>query len=91
MLALDPWWLSESESESVKKNYCLTLFFLGLTVALHAEIPKPTDAPKPLPPAESLKRFNLPPGYRLELVASEPLKIELLRDLRPAATDKTTT
>jgi mono/diheme cytochrome c family protein/glucose/arabinose dehydrogenase len=26
-----------------------------------------------LPPAEALKTFSLPPGYRLELVASEPL------------------
>src|SRR3954469_15824306 len=29
--------------------------------------------PAPLAPAEALKTFTLPPGYRLELVASEPL------------------
>ncbi len=32
----------------------------------------PTVAP-PLAPADALKTFRLPPGYRLELVASEPL------------------
>ncbi len=30
------------------------------------------DSP-PLSPAEALKRFSMPPGYRVELVASEPL------------------
>jgi hypothetical protein len=29
--------------------------------------------PKPLSPKESLTKFQLPPGYRIELVASEPL------------------
>jgi len=47
---------------------------LGLSgLATKAQIPQPTDAPKPLSPAESLKRVQLPPGYRLELIASEPL------------------
>jgi mono/diheme cytochrome c family protein/glucose/arabinose dehydrogenase len=32
----------------------------------------PEDSP-PLPPAEALKKFSMPPGYRVELVASEPL------------------
>jgi len=45
----------------------------GLSLALDAQIPRPTDAPKPLPPAESAKLVRLPPGFRLELVASEPL------------------
>src|SRR5215217_1650261 len=27
----------------------------------------------PLSPAESIKKFQLPPGYRVELVASEPM------------------
>ncbi len=38
-----------------------------------AEIPKPTDAPRPLSPEESAARVKLPDGFRLELVASEPL------------------
>jgi hypothetical protein len=32
-----------------------------------------TDAPEPLSPAESLQRFRLAPGFRVELAAAEPL------------------
>jgi putative membrane-bound dehydrogenase-like protein len=32
-----------------------------------------TDAPQPLSPEESARRARLPPGFRLEIVASEPL------------------
>jgi len=46
---------------------------IGLATALHAEILRPTDAPRPLPPAESVKLVKLPPGFRLDLVACEPL------------------
>src|SRR5262245_1500115 len=38
-----------------------------------AGIPKPSDAPRPLPPAEAQKAFRVAPGFRVELVASEPL------------------
>ncbi|HWL07039.1 MAG TPA: PVC-type heme-binding CxxCH protein [Planctomicrobium sp.] len=38
-----------------------------------AEIPVPDDAPQPLSPAESQRLFQLPEGFRLELVVSEPL------------------
>ena len=34
---------------------------------------KVSDESPPLPPQEALKTFYMPPGYRLELVASEPL------------------
>src|SRR4051794_30673551 len=34
--------------------------------------PAPAESPA-LSPAEALKTFSMPPGYRLELVASEPL------------------
>ncbi|MCR4415044.1 MAG: HEAT repeat domain-containing protein, partial [Thermoguttaceae bacterium] len=37
-----------------------------------AGIPVPTDAPGPLTPEESAKRFQLAPGFRIELVAAEP-------------------
>ena len=37
------------------------------------QISKPIDAPKPLSPAESLKRVELPDGFRLELIVAEPL------------------
>ncbi len=36
-------------------------------------ITKPADAPKPHSPEESAKLITLPPGFRLELVAAEPL------------------
>ncbi|MGA1237126.1 MAG: PVC-type heme-binding CxxCH protein [Limisphaerales bacterium] len=38
-----------------------------------AQIPLPTDAPKPLTPAESAAAFHLPPDFRMQTVASEPL------------------
>ncbi len=37
------------------------------------EIPPATDAPQPLAPEESAKRFQLPKGFHIELVAAEPL------------------
>lgn len=47
-----------------------------LALLLVGEIPRPTDAPKPLAPAEAAKSFRLPAGFRMELVASEPLITE---------------
>ncbi len=44
-----------------------------LPFLLSAEIKPAADAPQPLPPEESLKRFKLPPGFRIELTAAEPL------------------
>ena len=52
--------------------FILSLLLAPLGQAL-AVITKPTDAPNPLPPAESLKTVRLPDGFRLELVAAEPL------------------
>lgn len=40
---------------------------------VHAEIPRPDDAPKPLAPVAAAKSFHLPPGYAMKLIASEPL------------------
>ncbi len=37
------------------------------------EIKVPGDAPRPLSPTEAVKSFQLPEGFRIELVASEPL------------------
>jgi mono/diheme cytochrome c family protein/glucose/arabinose dehydrogenase len=37
------------------------------------DLQKPSDDSKPLSPQDALKTFYMPPGYRLELVASEPL------------------
>ena len=38
-----------------------------------AQIPPPTDAPKPRTPEQSAAAFKLPPGFRMEVIASEPL------------------
>jgi putative membrane-bound dehydrogenase-like protein len=38
-----------------------------------AQIPKPTDAPTPMTPEQSAAAFKLPEGFRMEVVASEPL------------------
>lgn len=38
-----------------------------------AQIPTPTDAPKPMSPEQSAAAFKLPEGFRMEVVASEPL------------------
>jgi len=47
--------------------------WLALTQITYSAIPKPTDAPKPFSPEESAKQVTLPKGFRLELLASEPL------------------
>jgi len=54
---------------------CLRAVSLALLVfsAAHGEIPKPDDAPQPLSPAESAKLFQVPAGYQIRLLASEPL------------------
>ena len=51
-------------------TFSLLLVPLGQAVG---QITKPADAPKPLSPAQSLKTVRLPDGFRLELVAAEPL------------------
>src|SRR5687767_11256052 len=45
---------------------CATSFAL-------AQIPRPTDAPRPLSPEESAAAFKLPDGFRMEAIASDPL------------------
>jgi putative membrane-bound dehydrogenase-like protein len=48
-------------------------FLLALTLSASAAIPPPTDAPKPLTPEESAAAYKLPDGFRMEVIASEPL------------------
>ncbi len=45
------------------------LFFTRSVLAQSPELIAPTD---PLTPAEQLKKFHLPPGFEIQLVASEP-------------------
>src|SRR5438034_10735938 len=51
-------------------SFALTLLAAGVATA---QIPAPTDAPKPLSPEQSAAAFKLPDGFRMEIVASEPL------------------
>jgi hypothetical protein len=46
---------------------------VGWSGSAFGQIPKPGDAPAPLSPAEAAKAFKLPAGFRIELVAAEPL------------------
>lgn len=52
----------------------LSAFLIAAAFGLaSAQIPGPTDAPKPRTPEESAAAFKLPAGFRMEVVASEPL------------------
>src|SRR5438552_9809622 len=53
----------------------LTSFAVMLlaAAAAAAQIPAPTDAPKPMAPEQRAAAFKLPEGFRMEVVASEPL------------------
>jgi putative membrane-bound dehydrogenase-like protein len=55
------------------RQLCVPLLWLGITGTICGQIPKPDDAPRPLSPDESVRRFKVPEGFRIELVASEPL------------------
>ena len=55
------------------KSFCL-LLTSALTIQLvSAQIPQPTDAPQAKTPEQSAAAFKLPTGFRMEVVASEPL------------------
>lgn len=54
-------------------SHLLGLILLLSGATAHGQIPRPTDAPLPLAPEESAQRFRVPAGYRVELIASEPL------------------
>jgi len=51
----------------------IVLFFLIALRIGSAQIPSPDDAPLPLSPEESKKHFKLTDGFRIDLIASEPL------------------
>src|SRR3954465_8165148 len=52
----------------------ISLFLTLLTVVVgFAQIPAPTDAPKPRSPEESAAAFKLPEGVRMEVGGREPL------------------
>ena len=55
----------------------ISLFGLALLLSFatpaRPQLPKPGDAPKPRSPEQSAAAFKLPDGFKMELVASEPL------------------
>ncbi len=53
----------------------LAVFLGGMEAGCHSQggTKQSNDAPKPLSPTEAVKTFRLPTGFRIELVASEPL------------------
>ncbi|HQZ64498.1 MAG TPA: c-type cytochrome [Planctomycetaceae bacterium] len=51
----------------------VAVIWASLHVMAAAQIQLAADAPLPLPPAEAERSFKLPPGFRMELLASEPL------------------
>ena len=55
------------------KQFFLIAGLVAIAGQALGQITKPTDAPKPLSPADSAKLVKLPPGFRLELVAAEPV------------------
>ncbi len=65
--------MSTSLPASLFMRRCGAAFALLVCSAAHGEIPKPDDAPQPLSPAESAKLFQVPAGYQIRLLASEPL------------------
>lgn len=62
---------------SVKKLTCFSMLAWGMALGLplfaEGAITKPADAPKPYSPDESAKLVDLPAGFKLELIAAEPL------------------
>jgi putative membrane-bound dehydrogenase-like protein len=57
----------------MKTNIFLAVLILATTA--FAQIPEPTDAPKPHSPEETAASYRLPEGFRLEVIASEPLVV----------------
>jgi len=60
-------------SRSIPKSAALAPTLLFATHFALAQIPQPTDAPRPMTPEQSAAAFRLPDGFRMEIVASEPL------------------
>ena len=62
-----------------KPSHLVTLLFVSVAALLaivsstEAQITPAKDAPQPLTPAASAAKMQLPPGFRIELVASEPI------------------
>jgi putative membrane-bound dehydrogenase-like protein len=51
----------------------VAVLWVSLNAMAVAQIQPATDAPRPLPTTEAARSFRLPAGFRMELLASEPL------------------
>src|SRR3989449_8451731 len=65
--------LSPMPYRAILKSTALAWPMLFATNLALGQIPKPTDAPKLMTPEQSAAAFRLPDGFRMEVVASEPL------------------
>src|SRR5438876_1223142 len=63
---------SPTPGRATLKSTALAWAVLLATNLALAQIPKPTDAPRPMTPEQSAAAFKLPDGFRMEVVASEP-------------------
>lgn len=61
------------QRQSFIRQIAQVLFVLFIYAHLLAEIPRPGDAPSARTPEQSAAAFKLPDGFRMEVVASEPL------------------
>src|SRR5437667_2200599 len=64
---------SPTPGRATLKSTALAWAVLLATNLALAQIPKPTDAQQPMTPEQSAAAFKLPDGFRMEVVASEPL------------------
>src|SRR5436309_4246737 len=64
---------SPTPYRAILKSTALAWAALCATNLALAQIPKATDAPQPMTPEQSAAAFKLPDGFRMEVVASEPL------------------
>src|SRR2546425_7205309 len=65
--------LSPTHDRPLLKLAAFACSLAATTTLAAAQIPKPTDAPQPMTPEQSAAAFKLPDGFRMEVVASEPL------------------
>src|SRR6266480_5234630 len=64
---------SPTPYRAILKSKALAWLMLFAANPLLAQIPKPIDAPRPMTPEQSAAAFRLPDGFRMEIMASEPL------------------
>ena len=64
---------SPTPCRTILKSTAPAWAVLFATSLAFAQIPKPTDAPRPMTPEQCAAAFKLPDGFRMEVVAGEPL------------------